>query len=716
MFFYTFEFMAVDLQQTLKQNFGYSTFRPQQEEIITSVLHQKDNLVLMPTGGGKSICFQLPAILLEHLTIVISPLISLMKDQVESLLENGISAAYYNSSIDEFEKQHLVEECLNNKIKLLYMAPETLFQVKNTWFKQLKISLIAIDEAHCVSMWGHDFRPEYQKIGSLRQEFNNIPMIALTATADKITRKDIIKQLNLNEPDFFLSSFNRPNLSLKVRSQIPKKKKEKEVLDFINNRPGKSGIIYCLSRKETEAWAKLLNANNIEAHYYHAGLNTEQRNKVQDAFIHDTTPVICATIAFGMGIDKSNVRWVIHNNLPKNLEGYYQEIGRAGRDGLDSETILYYNYRDVILLNDFIKDSEFKPIYQEKINRILQYAEATTCRRRILLSYFSEHLEDDCGNCDVCKNPPEVIEGKVIAQKALSALYRTNFQVGINTCINILRGSKAIDIYEKDYHQLKTYGVGAEYSFNDWQHYITQLINMGAIEIAYDENFHLKSTDFGQKILKGEKTINLTKPQPKELKTKVAKKSKTKIGSPTGIANNLFEHLKSIRKIAAAEKGVPAYIIFHDSALKDMATKKPSSEIEMLEVQGMGDAKFRTYGQLFLQAIVEFDAQPIKEKKKKSSKVSTYEETLLLYKQGLSIAESAIHKNVSEATIISHLLKLKTDGQDIDLSHLIKPQEVELVHAIVDKLKPPVGLKSIYEALNGELDYDKIKIALSFKN
>ncbi|MFK8038712.1 MAG: DNA helicase RecQ [Crocinitomicaceae bacterium] len=708
--------MAVNLQQTLKQNFGYSSFRPQQEEIITSVLHQKDNLVLMPTGGGKSICFQLPALLLEHLTVVVSPLISLMKDQVEALLENGISAGYYNSSIDDFEKQHLIHECHEGRIKLLYLAPETLFQVKDSWFKQLKISLIAIDEAHCVSMWGHDFRPEYQKIGSLRREFNNIPMIALTATADKITRKDIIKQLNLNDPEFFLSSFNRPNLSLKVRSQIPKKKKEKEVLAFINNRPGKSGIIYCLSRKETEAWAKLLNANNIEAHYYHAGLSPEQRNEVQDAFIHDTTPVICATIAFGMGIDKSNVRWVIHNNLPKNLEGYYQEIGRAGRDGLDSETILYYNYRDVILLNDFIKDSEFKPIYQEKINRILQYAEATTCRRRILLSYFSEHLADDCGNCDVCQNPPEVIEGKIIAQKALSALFRTNFQVGIITCINILRGSKAIDIYEKNYHQLKTYGVGSEFSFNDWQHYITQLINMGAIEIAYDENFHLKATEFGQEILKGKKTINLTKPQLKEIKSQPNKKRKSKSAVPTGIASNLFEHLKTVRKAAAAEKGVPAYIIFHDSALKDMAVKKPSSEIEMLEVQGMGDAKFRTYGQLFLQAISEFNARPPAEKKKKSTKVSTYEETLSLHKQGFSISEIAIHKDVSEATVISHLLKLKSDGQDVDLSPLVKPQEIELVKNIVEKLKSPVGLKAIYEALNGELDYNTIKIALSFKD
>ena len=705
--------MAVNLQATLKQYFGYSTFRPQQKEIIESVLHQNDSLVLMPTGGGKSICFQLPALLLEHLTLVISPLISLMKDQVEALQENGISAGFYNSSLDEYQKQHLVNECIAGNVKLLYMAPETLFQVKDSWFKQLKISLIAIDEAHCVSMWGHDFRPEYQKIGALRQEFDDIPMVALTATADKITRKDIIKQLNLKNHDFFLSSFNRPNLSLAVRSQIPKKKKEKEVVEFIKNRSGKSGIIYCLSRKETEAWSALINANGIPAQYYHAGLGSEVRNEVQEAFIHDSCPVICETIAFGMGIDKSNVRWVIHNNLPKNLEGFYQEIGRAGRDGLNSETILYYNYRDVILLNDFIKDSEFKPIYQEKINRILQYAEATTCRRRILLSYFSEHLEKDCGNCDVCKNPPEVIDGKIIAQKALSALYRTNYKVGINTCINILRGSKAIDIYEKSYHELKTYGVGAEYSFTDWQHYITQLINMGVIEIAYDDNFHLKSTEFGQSILKGKKTINLTKPQLKVYKEK-GKKQKSKSKAVSGVASNLFEHLKLVRKQIAAEKGVPAYIIFHDSALKDMATKKPLTELEMLEVQGMGEAKFRTYGEIFLKTVSDFLNQEQTPKKSKPKKEGTHDQTLSLFMQGLSISEIALHKNIAESTVISHLIKLKTDGKPIDLSHLITAQEIELVKNIVSNLKEPTGLKPIYEALNGELDYDKIKLALTY--
>lgn len=704
--------MGIKLTEVLKKNFGYSQFRPQQEDIITSVLHQKDVLVLMPTGGGKSICFQLPALLMENITLVISPLISLMKDQVESLRQNGISAAYYNSTLSDMDKEILARECINGDIKLLYMAPETLFQIKDTWLKHIKISLIAIDEAHCVSMWGHDFRPEYQKIGSLRKELNNIPFIALTATADKITRKDIVKQLNLNEPELFLSSFNRPNLSLAVKSQVPKQKKVKEVIKFINDRNGQSGIIYCLSRKETEKWAETLQSHGIPANYYHAGLPSDKRSKVQEDFIKDDVPVICATIAFGMGIDKSNVRWVIHNNLPKNLEGFYQEIGRAGRDGLPSDTLLYYNYRDVVLLNDFVKESEFKPIYQEKINRILQYAEATSCRRKILLSYFSEHLEEDCKNCDVCHNPPKIIDGTVIAQKSLSAVYRTNQKVGINTCVNILRGAKNIKVFENNYQTLKTYGVGADLAFKDWQHYITQLINLGVFEIAYDENFYLKITEFGGEILKGNKAINLTRPIDQKVKTQKTKGLKTKeskINKSSGIKSGLFEQLKALRKTIATKKGVPAYIIFHDASLKEIAKLKPQNEEEMMEIQGMGEAKFYTYGQIFLDEVANFiKTQP----KKKSNQSTTTIETLELFEKGLSVDEIAMTKNVSQQTIFNHLIKLKEEGKPIDLSSYVTNDEIKLVQSIYKTLNKPDKLKPIYDALKGELNYTKIKLAL----
>jgi ATP-dependent DNA helicase RecQ len=701
--------MSVDLTKILKSNFGYSTFRPQQEDIINNVLKGKDTIVLMPTGGGKSICFQLPAIVLPHLTLVVSPLISLMKDQVEALRANGISASYFNSTVSDFDKMTLIEDCNSGKIKLLYMSPEALIGSRNGWVSQLKISQIAIDEAHCVSMWGHDFRPEYQQLGELRKQFKDIPFIALTATADKITRKDIQTQLNLNNPTLFLSSFNRPNLSLEVRAKVPKKQKQKQIVEFINQRATQSGIIYCLSRKETEEWANLLKSNNIQAEFYHAGLTPDKRARVQEDFINDDLQIICATIAFGMGIDKSNVRWVIHNNLPKNLEGYYQEIGRAGRDSLPSTTILYYNMRDVKMLFDFIQDSEFKEIYKEKLQRILQYAEATSCRRRILLSYFSEHLPQDCGNCDVCKNPPEFIEGKIIAQKALSAVYRTKESIGTITCINILRGAKTADIFEKRYNFIKTYGAGADLSFSDWQHYLTQLINLGVFEIAYDEHFNLKITHFGNKILKGEVDINLTKPLTKEeikAKEKSSKKKSNKTLSPN---QQLFEKLRELRKELAKENGLPAYIIFHDSTLKEMASEMPNSAEEMMQISGVGEAKFARFGHLFLDVITTFIPE---EPTLDLSKLSTYEQTYKLYKDGLSADEIAMARGVKKDTVIGHYIKLVSQGKDVDLAPFIDDETSQRVLKVYNELDKPEELKSIFEHFNGEIEYYQIRLAL----
>ncbi len=706
---YIFNAMPVNLTKILKSNFGYSTFRPQQEEIINNVLNGKDTIVLMPTGGGKSICFQLPALVLPHLTLVVSPLISLMKDQVEALKANGISAAFFNSTLNEQDKQDLINDCNNGNIKLLYISPEALIASKDGWISQLKLSQIAIDEAHCVSMWGHDFRPEYQKLGQLRNQFKDIPFIALTATADKITRKDIQTQLNLHQPTLFLSSFNRPNLSLDVRSKVPKKQKQKEIVAFIKERATQSGIIYCLSRKETEEWASFLKSNGIQAEFYHAGLPPDKRSKVQEDFINDDLQIICATIAFGMGIDKSNVRWVIHNNLPKNLEGYYQEIGRAGRDGLPSTTILYYNMRDVKMLFDFIQESEFKDIYKEKLQRILQYAEATSCRRRILLSYFSEHLNKDCGNCDVCKNPPEFIDGKIIAQKALSAVYRTKENVGTVTCINILRGAKTANIFEKRYHFIKTYGVGADLSFTDWQHYLTQLINQGVFEIAYDEHFNLKITPFGHQILKGEVDIKLTRPLTKEeikAKEKSAKKKSKKVLSPN---QQLFEKLRELRKELANENGLPAYIIFHDSTLKEMASDMPKNAEEMMKISGIGEAKFARFGHLFLDLINTFiPEQPALD----LPKLDTYEQTYKLYKDGLSADEIAMARGLKKDTIVGHLATLVSKGKDVDLSPFINDEITQRVKKAYIELDKPEALKPIYEHFNGEIEYYQIRLAL----
>ncbi len=705
--------MSVNLTSILKSNFGYSSFRPQQEEIIQNVLEGKDTIVLMPTGGGKSICFQLPAIILPHLTLVVSPLISLMKDQVESLKSNGISAAFFNSTLDETDKLALIEDCNTGKIKLLYISPEALIAYMDGWIGDLNLSQVAIDEAHCVSMWGHDFRPEYQQLNQLREKFKNIPFIALTATADKITRTDIQNQLNLENPTLFLSSFNRPNLSLEVRSKVPKKTKQKEIYEFIKGRMSQSGIIYCLSRKETEEWANFLNLNGIEAKFYHAGMPAEKRAKVQEEFINDDLQIICATIAFGMGIDKSNVRWVIHNNLPKNLEGYYQEIGRAGRDGLPSTTIMYYNMRDVKMLFDFIQDSEFKEIYKEKLQRILQYAEATTCRRRILLSYFSEHLNEDCGNCDVCKNPPQFIDGKIIAQKALSAVYRTKEMIGVLTCINILRGAKTANIFEKRYNFLKTYGVGANLSFDDWQHYMTQLVNNGVFEIAYDQNFNLKITAFGNAILMGEKTVQLTQPLSKEEKKLRERKKKTKPKKILSPNQQLFNYLKEFRRQISKEKGVPAYIIFHDATLKEMASDMPKTSEDMMKISGVGEAKFRNYGHLFLDKIIAFEPE---EPTLNLPKQSTYDKTLELYDEGLSIDEIALARDLTKDTVVNHLIKLNEKRKIIELEKLISKKVVEKVKVAVKELEPAEGLKQIFDFLGGEVEYFQIRIALNLLN
>lgn len=691
-------------KQILKEIYGYDEFRPLQQEVIEHTLSGQDSVVIMPTGGGKSVCFQIPAIIQENVTLVISPLISLMKDQVEALLANGIKAAFFNSSQSDFEKRIIIDDCIENRIKLLYVSPETLVMAFDNWLKNIPISMVAVDEAHCVSMWGHDFRPEYGQIKALRRHFKNVPFMALTATADKITRKDISEQLGLVNPQLFLSSFNRSNLSLAVRSQVPKKQKEKEIINFISARRNESGIIYCLSRKETEKWSEFLNSNGVNSRYYHAGMDSASREAVQDGFINDHYTVICATIAFGMGIDKSNVRWIIHNNLPKNIEGYYQEIGRAGRDGLPSDTVLYYNYRDVVLLNDFVKEAEFKETYQEKIRRMLNYAEATSCRRNILLSYFGEFNEEPCNNCDVCENPPEFVDGKIIAQMALSGIVRTGAQVGANMLINILRGAKTMDLFDRNYHQLKTYGVGKDHSFADWQHYMNQLINLGLIEIAYDDFLKLKMTPAGEEILRSNKPLQLTKP---DIKAKTAKKKGSQKELALDPDKALLEALKAFRKEIAVQNKVPAYVIFHDATLNEIAAKRPKDVNALLEVQGMGKVKMQRFGEGILQIVGQHKAvEPEK-------KQSTTEKTYALYQQGLSVEEICQERNLSPTTVFGHLCKLFEEKYPIDLNKYVTEYEVNQVREAKRALRNTNQLKPIYEKLNGAVEYHKIALALT---
>lgn len=600
--------------QTLKTYFGYDSFRPLQENIIRHLMDRKDALVLMPTGGGKSICYQLPALLCEGTAVVVSPLISLMKDQVETLCANGIAAGALNSSNDETENAALRRACTEGKLKLLYISPERLIAEANYLLRDMSISLFAIDEAHCISQWGHDFRPEYAQMGILHQQFPQVPIVALTATADKLTREDIIKQLHLNEPQIFISSFDRPNLSLTVKRGYQQKEKSKTIIDFIARHPGESGIIYCMSRSKTETVAQMLQKQGIRAAVYHAGLPSSKRDEAQDDFINDRVQVVCATIAFGMGIDKSNVRWVIHYNLPKSIESFYQEIGRAGRDGLPSDTLLFYSLADLILLTKFATESGQQGINLEKLQRMQQYAEADICRRRILLSYFGETANHDCGNCDVCKNPPERFDGTVIVQKALSAIMRTGQQISTGILVDILRGTITPEVTEKGYQQLKTFGAGREVPARDWHDYLLQMLQIGYFELAYNENNHLKITPIGSDVLFGRATAQLVVIRREEAtESKRGRKRKVTapvrelpLGLPNVESEDLFEALRELRKRLADQEALPAYIVLSDKVLHLLSTSRPTTIEEFGNISGIGEYKKKKYGKEFINLIQKY--------------------------------------------------------------------------------------------------------------
>ena len=595
--------------ETLKSYYGYDSFRPLQEEIINHVLQHKDALVLMPTGGGKSICFQLPALMMEGTAIVVSPLISLMKDQVETLVANGIAAEALNSANDEIANRQITERCLRGEIKLLYISPERLI-TELGWMKtMLKVSLFAIDEAHCISQWGHDFRPEYSQLGNLHELFPDVPIMALTATADKITRSDIIEQLRLQNAETFISSFDRPNLSLDVRRGYSAKEKLRTITNLIQRHQGDSGIIYCLAKKTTETVAEKLRKEGFSVGVYHAGLPTDERNRIQEDFINDRIQVVCATVAFGMGINKSNVRFIVHYNLPKTIENYYQEIGRGGRDGLPCETILFYNLQDIITLRHFAEESGQREINTEKLQRMQEYAEAQICRRRILLNYFGETSDMNCCNCDVCQTPPTTFDGTELVQKALSAIIRTDEQIGFTLAIDILHGNFSPELVSRGYNQIKTFAAGRDVPVRDWRDYLLQMLQMGYIEIAYNEDNHLHVTPLGQDVLHGKAKVQLVVVS-REARTRGRQKQTaeeaTTAASATTEHMELFEQLKTLRKEIANENNYPAYVVMSDKSLHALATDMPTTLSAFGNTYGIGEHKCNTYGERFIGLIQQY--------------------------------------------------------------------------------------------------------------
>ena len=595
--------------ETLKSYYGYDSFRPLQEEIINHVLQHKDALVLMPTGGGKSICFQIPALMMEGTAIVVSPLISLMKDQVETLVANGIAAEALNSANDEITNRQITERCLRGEIKLLYISPERLI-TELGWMKtMLKVSLFAIDEAHCISQWGHDFRPEYSQLGNLHELFPDVPIMALTATADKITRSDIIEQLRLQNAETFISSFDRPNLSLDVRRGYSAKEKLRTITNLILRHQGDSGIIFFHDTATTETVAEKLRKEGFSVGVYHAGLPTDERNRIQEDFINDRIQVVCATVAFGMGINKSNVRFIVHYNLPKTIENYYQEIGRGGRDGLPCETILFYNLQDIITLRHFAEESGQREINTEKLQRMQEYAEAQICRRRILLNYFGETSDMNCCNCDVCQTPPTTFDGTELVQKALSAIIRTDEQIGFTLAIDILHGNFSPELVSRGYNQIKTFAAGRDVPVRDWRDYLLQMLQMGYIEIAYNEDNHLHVTPLGQDVLHGKAKVQLVVVS-REARTRGRQKQTaeeaTTAASATTEHMELFEQLKTLRKEIANENNYPAYVVMSDKSLHALATDMPTTLSAFGNTYGIGEHKCNTYGERFIGLIQQY--------------------------------------------------------------------------------------------------------------
>jgi len=712
-------------KEILKHQFGYDEFRLHQEAAIETVLSKKDSVVLMPTGGGKSLCYQIPALLFDGLTLVVSPLIALMKDQVDALKNNGVNAAFLNSTLTNREQVEVFQKVKNGELKLLYVAPERFLQTGDQFIEFLKninVSLFAIDEAHCISSWGHDFRPEYLQLRKLKTHFPNVPLIALTATADKLVRRDIIERLTLKNYELFVSSFNRENIHYRVE---PKRNTYAKLLDYLETKRDESGIVYCLSRAAAENLADDLRSEGFNALAYHAGLNKETRDKNQELFLKDEVKIIVATIAFGMGIDKSNVRFVVHTDLPKNIESYYQETGRAGRDGLESEALLFFSWGDVQKLKGFAEvegNKSQSDIMLRKLNQMGEYGDLKSCRRRFLLKYFSEDLAEDCGNCDNCGKTFEKFDGTIIAQKALSAVARTNQRMGLSYLVDFLRGSKSQKIWDS-HKQLKTYGVGADVSKDEWFEYFRDIINQGFLAQTDGQFPVIVLTEKGEDVLKGKVKVELFK---------ITEKEEKKTTSLVGVAappyiKPLFDELKKLRTNFAVADNVPPYVIFSDATLVEMATYLPLTTSDMLKISGVGDLKLEKYGGDFLYEIKSYcetnnldtriDLKAVKREPKRRTKRDTngddtYTVSLKLFNDGYSVEEIARRRGISVNTVEMHLIRFIPTGE-VELEELLPDHKIAEIRDAVVKFGESNALSPIKEYLGENYSYGEIRAVLA---
>ena len=692
----------------LKDIWGYTTFRPQQEKVVDHVLAGKDCLVIMPTGGGKSLCFQLPALIMSGITIVVSPLIALMNDQVNALKMSGVPVESMHSNMNAKQLSQVETDLKLGKLKLLYVSPERMNSSGFIEFlATLDISLFAIDEAHCVSVWGNDFRPDYVLLNKVRDRFANVPFIALTATADDATQKDICLQLYLNDPQIFVSSFERTNITTEAR---PAEQKYRNLIEFLHQVKGQSGIIYCLSRKETEKLSIKLNQGGFKSEYYHAGMDPDDRSRVQKAFQDDKVQFICATIAFGMGIDKSNIRWIVHYAMPKNLEGYYQEIGRAGRDGTPARSLLFYSWGDYIMLKRFIDDSnakeEFKTVQYAKLERMWEYASANECRTNLVLNYFGEFRSENCNHCDNCIKPPKSVDGTIIAQKALSAVIRCGEIVGLNLLIDILRGSYKAEVRDGGFDKIKTFGAGKDISFINWKIYITQLINQGFIRIDYTDRFSLKTTPLTNSVLYEGKKVRLVDLSTGQLELEKPKPRQKKLL----VEDELLQKLKEWRSELAREKQVPAYVIFSDKVFDNIVEAKPTTKSDLITIEGIGKVKLEQYGDDLISIIQGYITS---QDHLKNIKGQTYIETFQLLKQGMSISAIAQKRDISEVTVFSHIAYLYTKDEPIDIMAYITKDDISTVEMAWVKADKQMNIASIAEHLFEPIEFHKIRLSLA---